>query len=51
MKLNRTYYTKDNVIELAKDLIGKVIYTQKNNKITAGIITETEAYNGVIDKA
>jgi len=51
MKLNRTYYTKDNVIEIAKDLIGKVIYTQKNNKITAGIITETEAYNGVIDKA
>ena len=31
--------------------MGKVLVTNFNNKITAGIITETEAYEGVTDKA
>lgn len=36
---------------LAKDLLGKVIFTQIDGEITAGIIVETEAYFGVQDKA
>ncbi len=36
---------------LAKDLIGKVLYTNVKGKISAGIITETEAYEGITDKA
>jgi 3-methyladenine DNA glycosylase Mpg len=38
------------VLFLAKDLLGKVLYTQVDGQITAGIIVETEAYFGEIDK-
>lgn len=37
--------------KLAKDLLGKVLVTNINKQLTSGIITETEAYNGIIDKA
>jgi len=40
-----------DVIFLAKNLLGKVLFTEINGDITAGIIVETEAYFGVIDKA
>lgn len=39
------------MVSLAKDLLGKVLFTRINNEITAGIIVETEAYFGVKDKA
>jgi DNA-3-methyladenine glycosylase len=51
MKLSHIYYRDHNVVKLAKDLIGKVLYTHIGGQLTAGIITETEAYKGVIDKA
>ncbi len=51
MILSAAYYQNSNVVETAKDLIGKTICTNIHNKITGGIITETEAYAGVIDKA
>lgn len=46
-----SYYLNQDVLFLAKDLLGKVLYTQINGEITAGIITETEAYFGINDKA
>ena len=49
--LKASYYLNTDVVFLAKDLIGKTLCTRINNKITCGIITETEAYAGVIDKA
>lgn len=51
MKLQFSYYLNTDVIYLAKDLLGKVLYTQINGEITAGIIVETEAYFGIRDKA
>lgn len=51
MKLSLSYYLNQDVIFLAKDLLGKVLFTQKNGQVTAGIIVETEAYFGEIDKA
>ena len=51
MKIPFSYYLNRNVRYLAKDLLGKVLYTAINGEITAGIITETEAYHGVTDKA
>lgn len=51
MKLPFSYYQNQDVIFLAKDLLGKVLYTKIEGKITAGIITETEAYFGIEDKA
>jgi DNA-3-methyladenine glycosylase len=50
-KLKRAYYQEEDVVALAKDLLGKTLYTRINGKVTGGIITETEAYAGEIDKA
>jgi len=51
LKLPHAYYLNSDVLYLAKDLLGKILYTQIDGKVTAGIITETEAYYGVDDKA
>lgn len=51
MKLPSSYYLNQDVIFLAKDLLGKVLFTQIEGQITAGVIVETEAYFGEIDKA
>ncbi len=50
-KLPISYYTRTDTLEIAKDLLGKYLITNINGKITGGIIAETEAYNGVFDKA
>ena len=49
--LPSSFYQKTDVIYLAKKLLGKAIYTNINNELTAGIIVETESYRGVNDKA
>lgn len=49
--LPREFYTRTDVVQVARELLGKVLYTSFNNEITCGIIIETEAYAGVIDKA
>lgn len=49
--LPASYYLNPDVVFLAKDLLGKTLCTNINQALTAGIITETEAYAGVIDKA
>ncbi len=51
MPLPIDFYTQSNVINIAKSLIGKVLITKKDGILTSGIITETEAYNGVNDRA
>ncbi|MCC6839129.1 MAG: DNA-3-methyladenine glycosylase [Flavobacteriales bacterium] len=50
-KLPRTFYDRADVTAVARDLLGKVLATHFNGRITAGIITETEAYNGAGDRA
>ncbi|TPG36192.1 DNA-3-methyladenine glycosylase [Flavobacterium pectinovorum] len=51
MKLQSSYYLNQDVLFLAKDLLGKVLFTQIDGQITAGVIVETEAYYGEMDKA
>jgi len=51
MKLAQDYYLQDDVVAIAKDLIGKVLFTRINGEVCGGIITETEAYAGINDKA
>ncbi|MBB6330283.1 DNA-3-methyladenine glycosylase [Chryseobacterium sediminis] len=51
MKLPHSYYSNQDVLFLAQDLLGKVLFTDINGDVTAGIIVETEAYFGVRDKA
>ncbi len=49
--LPRSFYTKDNVVDIAKNLIWKILYTNIDGIITAWIITETEAYRWEWDRA
>lgn len=49
--LPREFYTRNDVVKIARELLGKVIYTSVENVISSGIITETEAYEGITDKA
>lgn len=50
-KLPIDFYLRNNVVQIAKELLGKVICTRINGIITSGIIIETEAYEGISDKA
>jgi DNA-3-methyladenine glycosylase len=45
------FYLRDDVVRISRDLLGKVLCTKVNGKLTKAIITETEAYAGVTDKA
>ncbi len=50
-KLPISFYRNDNVLEVAKSLLGKELVVDSGNGLLKGIIVETEAYNGVGDKA
>ncbi len=50
-KLPISFYEQDDVVHIAKLLLGKVLCTHLNGVLTKGIIVETEAYNGRTDKA
>lgn len=50
-KLPLNFYQQEDVVSVAKQLLGKLLFTNINGQITGGIITETEAYDGMIDKA
>jgi DNA-3-methyladenine glycosylase len=50
-KIGLSYYQTDDVVYLASDLLGKILTTNIGGKLTAGMITETEAYAGVKDRA
>lgn len=50
-RLNYDFYKRSNVVQVAKDLLGKLLVTTFNGVHTAGRIVETEAYAGVTDRA
>ena len=50
-KLSSSFYQQEDVVSVAKQLLGKQLFTNNNGVVTGGIITETEAYDGVVDKA
>ena len=45
------FYTRDNVVDVARELLGKVLCSQVDGRLTKAIITETEAYAGINDRA
>src|SRR5262245_57818460 len=52
MKLPREFYTRPDVLEVARDLLGKkLVAPTRNGSRVAGIIVETEAYRGPEDRA
>lgn len=50
-KVNIAFYKRSNVLQIARELLGKVLTTKWNGIITSGRIVEVEAYNGIVDKA
>lgn len=51
MKLPESFYLGNDVTQIAKALLGKYLFTCVDGIVTGGYIVETEAYNGLIDKA
>lgn len=51
MKLPQEFYQGDDVVAISRGLIGKYLFTCIDGAVTGGYIVETEAYNGVIDRA
>ncbi|MHC1707108.1 MAG: DNA-3-methyladenine glycosylase [Bacteroidales bacterium] len=50
-KISESYYLQSDVVHIARDLLGKVLCTSFEGQLTTGMITETEAYKGINDKA
>jgi DNA-3-methyladenine glycosylase len=46
-----SFYTKQDVVQVAKDLLGKYLVTHFDGQMTTGKIVETEAYRAPDDRA
>ena len=54
IKLNKLpieFYNRKDVLQIARELLGKIVITNVDGVITSGRIVETEAYVGFTDKA
>ncbi len=51
MKLPSSFYVHYDVCELSRFLLGKVMVSNIGGARTSGLIVETEAYEGITDKA
>jgi DNA-3-methyladenine glycosylase len=45
MKLTAEFYQRKNVVKIARDLLGKGLFTTIDGVTTGGVIVETEAYS------
>jgi len=50
-KLPLAFYERADVVAIARDLLGKVLVTRWEGRLTSGRIVETEAYAGETDRA
>jgi DNA-3-methyladenine glycosylase len=50
-KLPLHFYLREDVLTIAKELLGKVLVTSWEGETTSGRIVETEAYAGELDRA
>ncbi|MDQ2938216.1 MAG: DNA-3-methyladenine glycosylase [Acidobacteriota bacterium] len=51
-KLPREFYTRPNVLSVAKELLGKLlVVSSRGGRRTSAVIVETEAYRGPKDRA
>ena len=45
MKLPESFYQRPNVVKIARELLGKVLFTSVGGVVVGGMIVETEAYS------
>ncbi len=50
-KLSPDFYLRTNVLQVARDLLGKVLVTAFDDQYTSALITEVEAYRAPDDRA
>ncbi|TGE19940.1 DNA-3-methyladenine glycosylase [Hymenobacter elongatus] len=51
MKLPLSFYQRPDVVQIARDLLGKYLFTNIGGVLTGGRIVETEAYAHINDQA
>ena len=49
MVISESFYLREDTLAIAKELLGKYVFTNIDGTITGGMIVETEAYMGVTD--
>lgn len=49
-KLPLSFYQREDVVLISRELLGKYIYTNINGQLCGGVIVETEAYRGPEDR-
>lgn len=49
MKLKNSFYQREDTLLIAKELLGKYVFTNIDDQLTGGMIVETEAYMGPQD--
>ncbi|MGN6339901.1 MAG: DNA-3-methyladenine glycosylase [Ginsengibacter sp.] len=50
-KVPLSFYQRKDVVQIARELLGKIVVTRFDENITSGRIVETEAYVAITDKA
>jgi DNA-3-methyladenine glycosylase len=45
MQLGLDFYRRKDVVKIARQLVGTILYTRRHGVITSGMIVETEAYS------
>ena len=50
-KIPVEFYRRKDVLQIARELLGKILVTRFDTIETSGRIVEVEAYNGIVDKA
>ena len=50
MKLPLSFYQRNDAVLVARELLGKHVYTRIDGEVTGGVIVETEAYQGPEDR-
>lgn len=45
MRLADSFYQRNDVVRIARDLLGKALFTNIDGVVTGGVIVETEAYS------
>ena len=50
-KLSADFYQREDILAISRELLGKILCTYFEGKLSTGIIVETEAYAGTTDRA
>jgi len=49
--VEHAFFLQEDIVKVAEQLLGKYLFTCIDGQLAGGIITETEAYQGVTDRA